>query len=204
MSYICRLLLVLLSIMSQVQAQGELEIFIDTGVENTLPVAVIPFGWDGAPGAQPVDLHRTIANDLARSGRFATMDDAEMPQQPVEYAHVNFSDWQLLRMENIVIGKLAQTETGDFEVEFRLLDVYKGTQLTGFRINGHPQTTAPHRAPYQRHHIRKADGRARRIRYPDCLRYGQAECGRGKIATACKSPMLTGLTRRYCWNRTSP
>ena len=134
MSYICRLLLVLLSIMSQVQAQGELEIFIDTGVENTLPVAVIPFGWDGAPGAQPVDLHRTIANDLARSGRFATMDDAEMPQQPVEYAHVNFSDWQLLRMENIVIGKLAETVTGDFEVEFRLLDVYKGTQLTGFRI----------------------------------------------------------------------
>ena len=134
MSYICRLLLVLLPIMSQVQAQGELEIFIDTGVENTLPIAVIPFGWNGAPGTQPVDLHTTIANDLARSGRFATMDDAEMPQQPVEYGHVNFRDWQLLRMENIVIGRLAQTETGDFEVEFRLLDVYKGVQLSGFRI----------------------------------------------------------------------
>ena len=180
MSYICRLLLVLLSIMSQVQAQGELEIIIDTGVENTLPIAVIPFGWNGAPGAQPIDLHRTIANDLARSGRFASMDDEEMPQQPVEYGHVNFRDWQLLQMENIVIGKLAQTQTGDFEVEFRLLDVYKGVQLTGFRINGHPQTTAPYRAPYQRYHIRKAHRRAGRIRYPHCLCYGQAECGGGR------------------------
>ena len=134
MSYICRLLLVLLSIMPQVQAQGELEIFIDTGVENTLPIAVIPFGWNGAPDTQPMDFHRTIANDLARSGRFATMDDAEMPQQPVEFAHVNFRDWQLLRMENIVIGNLARNEAGDFDIEFRLLDVYKGVQLTGFRI----------------------------------------------------------------------
>ena len=62
-----------------------------------------------------------------------------MPQQPVEYGHVNFRDWQLLRMENVVIGKLAQTETGDYEVEFRLLDVYKGTQLTGFRITATPK-----------------------------------------------------------------
>ena len=132
MSYICRLLIVLLSIMPQAQAQGELEIFIDTGVENTLPIAVIPFGWNGAPDTQPIDFHRTIANDLARSGRFASMDDAEMPQQPVEFAHVNFRDWQLLRMENIVIGNLARNEAGDFDIEFRLLDVYKGCSSPGF------------------------------------------------------------------------
>ena len=95
---------------------------------------MIPFGWNGVPGEQPVDLHRTIANNLSRSGRFATMGENEMPQRPVEFAHVNFSDWQLLRMENIVIGNLKQTEAGDYEIEFRLLDVYKANQLTGFRI----------------------------------------------------------------------
>ncbi len=134
MRYICRLLIVLLPIMPQAQAQGELEIFIDTGVENALPIAVVPFGWNRPADTQPIDLHRTIANDLARSGRFATMDEGDMPQMPVEFGHVNFRDWQLLRMENIVIGNLKQGETGDFEIEFRLLDVYKGTQLTGFRI----------------------------------------------------------------------
>ena len=115
-------------------AQGELEIVIDTGVENTLPIAVIPFGWNGAPEAQPLDLHVTIANNLERSGRFAAMAAAEMPQQPAAFSNVNFRDWQMLRMENVVIGNLKQTEAGDFEIEFRLLDVYKETQLTGFRI----------------------------------------------------------------------
>ena len=86
------------------------------------------------PTPQPIDLHVTIANDLERSGRFATMDELDMPQQPAEFGHVNFGDWQLLRMENIVIGNLKQTQAGDYEIEFRLLDVYKEAQLTGFRI----------------------------------------------------------------------
>ena len=135
MRYTNCLLLLLLLTLPRVQAQGELEIVIDTGVENTLPVAIVPFGWNGVPGEQPIDLHVTIANNLSRSGRFATMEAREMPQRPVEFGHVNFSDWQLLRMENIVIGNLKQTESGDYEVEFRLLDVYKANQLTGFRIS---------------------------------------------------------------------
>lgn len=134
MKYVGCLLILFLSGLSPVRAQGELEIIIDTGVENTLPIAVIPFGWNGAPGEQPIDLHRTIANNLERSGRFATMDEDEMPQQPVEFGHVNFRDWQLLRMENVVIGNLKVTEAGDYEIEFRLLDAYKAAQLTGFRI----------------------------------------------------------------------
>ena len=105
---------------------------IDYGVP--LPIAVIPFGWNGTPGTQPIDLHVTIANDLARNGNFATMDEGEMPQKPVDFGHVNFRDWQLLRMENIVIGNLKQTQAGDFEIEFGLLDVFGGSQLTGFRI----------------------------------------------------------------------
>ncbi len=133
--YLISLWLALLSVTSQVPAQGELQIFIDTGVENTLPIAVVPFGWAGGPDTRPVDLHVTIANDLARSGRFNAMDGQDMPQKPARFDHVNFRDWQLLRMENIVIGNLKQTATGGFEIEFRLLDVYKGTQLTGFRIS---------------------------------------------------------------------
>lgn len=117
------------------QAQGELEIIIDTGVENTLPIAVIPFGWNGVPGEQPIDLHKTISNNLSRSGRFDTMAEHELPQRPVEFGHVNFSDWQLVRMENIVIGNLEQVQPGNYDIEFRLLDVYKTNQLTGFRIN---------------------------------------------------------------------
>ncbi|MGI9228528.1 MAG: Tol-Pal system beta propeller repeat protein TolB [Gammaproteobacteria bacterium] len=114
-------------------AQDKLEIIID-GVDKTLPVAIVPFGWNGEEGKQPIDLHVTIANDLNRSGRFSTMDPADMPQQPDNYAQINFRNWQLLQMENMVIGSLKQTDRDSYEVEFRLLDVYKGGQLAGFQI----------------------------------------------------------------------
>ena len=142
MRYISRLLLVMLICTSWAHALCRPDFFIhpeddyimqiDYGVP--LPIAVIPFGWNGTPGTQPIDLHVTIANDLARNGNFATMDEGEMPQKPVDFGHVNFRDWQLLRMENIVIGNLKQTQAGDYEIEFRLLDVFGGSQLTGFRI----------------------------------------------------------------------
>ena len=131
---ICLLFVALSTLPLRLPAQSELEIVIDTGVEKTLPIAVIPFGWDGPAAGPPLDMHVTIGNDLERSGRFAAMAASEMPQQPAQFEHVNFRDWQMLRMENIVIGNLKQTAAGDFEVEFRLLDAYRGTQLTGFRI----------------------------------------------------------------------
>ena len=124
----------LLSLAHKPFAEGDFIIDIDSGVENRLPIAIIPFGWSGASDPPPVDLHITIANDLARSGRFLTMSEVDMPQKPSRYDQVNFNDWQLIRMENIVIGNLRQTADGNFEVEFRLLDPYKKSQLAGFRI----------------------------------------------------------------------
>jgi len=45
----------------------------------------------------------------------------------------------LLGMENLVIGQLTETSTGDYEVEFRLIDVYKEKQIAGFKL---PSTKA--------------------------------------------------------------
>lgn len=117
-----------------VYADEELEIVIDKGVENSLPIAVLPFGWSQAAGMPPIDMMAIIANDLARSGRFTPMSEADMPQKPTQMEQVNFKDWRLLGMENLVLGNISLTESGDYDIEFRLIDVYKGTQLTGFRI----------------------------------------------------------------------
>jgi len=40
----------------------------------------------------------------------------------------------LLGMENLLIGQLILTNAGEYEVEYRLVDIYKGTQIAGFRI----------------------------------------------------------------------
>ena len=115
-------------------AADELEIIIDRGVENTLPIAIVPFNWSGAPEMPPVEFALTIGNDLQRSGRFAVMEEADLPQRPVQFQEVNFRDWRLLGMENIVLGALKALPDGTFEVEFRLIDVYRGAQIAGFRI----------------------------------------------------------------------
>jgi len=115
-----------------------LDITIEQGVENPIPVAIVPFGWSQA-SMVPDDLSEIISMDLERSARFEAMDIKDLPQQPSEFQNVNFKDWRLLGMENLVIGQLTETSTGDYEVEFRLIDVYKEKQIAGFKL---PSTKA--------------------------------------------------------------
>ncbi len=115
-----------------------LDITIEQGIENPIPVAIVPFGWSQAANL-PEDMSEIISGDLERSARFKAMDFEDLPQHPSEFQNVNFKDWRLLGMENLVIGQLIQTSTGDYEVEFRLIDVYKEKQIAGFRL---PSTKA--------------------------------------------------------------
>lgn len=126
--------LTLLTLSTMSVADDELEIVIDRGIENSLPIAILPFGWSQAASLPPIDLTEIIRNDLARSGRFAPMDEADMPQKPTQIQEINFKDWRLLGMENVVLGNIRQNQDGNYDIEFRLVDVYKGTQITGFRI----------------------------------------------------------------------
>jgi len=128
--FFTRILLGTLFVLNNVIA---LDIIIEQGVENPIPVAIVPFGWSQS-SLPPIDLSEIIAGDLERSARFATMDFKDLPQRPAEYQDVNFKDWRLLGMENLVIGQLVLTDTGEYEVEFRLIDVYKEKQIAGFRL----------------------------------------------------------------------
>ena len=127
-------LVLLLGLFFSLNAHAVLDITITEGVEKAVPIAIVPFEWTGLPEESPVDMHVTIANDLSRSGRFNTMDPADMPQRPVQFSQVSFNDWRLLGMENIVIGNVRPLAEGNFEVEFRLVNVFSGTQIAGFRI----------------------------------------------------------------------
>jgi len=127
-------LVLLLGLFFSLNAHAVLDITITEGVEKAVPIAIVPFEWTGLPEESPVDMHVTIANDLSRSGRFNTMDPADMPQRPVQFSQVSFNDWRLLGMENIVIGNVRPLPDGNFEIEFRLVNVFSGTQIAGFRI----------------------------------------------------------------------
>tara|TARA_R110000782_G_scaffold149008_3_gene241717 strand:- start:2625 stop:3920 length:1296 start_codon:yes stop_codon:yes gene_type:complete len=116
------------------QAQAVLDIKITQGIEQALPIAIVPFSWSQAGSVAPIDLTKVIRDDLKRSGRFDVMDERDLPQRPTEFDAINFNDWRKLGMENILIGNLELTETGGYDVSFRLIDVYRGKQIAGFRI----------------------------------------------------------------------
>ncbi|HFD79529.1 MAG TPA: Tol-Pal system beta propeller repeat protein TolB [Gammaproteobacteria bacterium] len=118
-------------------SQAALTITITQGVEGAVPVAVIPFGSPaGAP--PPQDVAAIVAADLARSGRFAPLAREDLIARPVETEQVRFQDWRTLGAENLVIGKVVADGGGAYHVEFRLFDVLRGRQITGYSIPAPP------------------------------------------------------------------
>lgn len=113
--------------------ESELTIRIEQGIESALPIAVVPFATIGDMRGS-IDVSAVIRTDLARSGKFAPMPPEDLPSRPASFSAVNFKDWRLMGMENLVIGKVLRAAEGGFIVEFRVIDVYRGKQLLGFRI----------------------------------------------------------------------
>jgi len=111
----------------------EITLEITQGVQGALPIAVAPFNWEGKTPLAPVDIGGVIAADLYRSGRFTPLPTQDMLSRPNEASRINFGDWRILGIEHLVVGTLRALETG-YEVRFKLYDVFRATQLTGFSI----------------------------------------------------------------------
>lgn len=123
---------VLLSL-AAVPAFAELKIEISRGVERAVPIAVVPFGWQGQALDPPFDVAALVSADLQRSGRFDPMDRADMLQRPTTGTEVNFGDWRIQRTDVLVIGRLVQQGPDQYEIQFQVFDVLRGEQLMGYR-----------------------------------------------------------------------
>jgi TolB protein len=109
-----------------------LTIEITQGTDVGLPIAVVPFRWEGQD-RPPHLVSEIIGQDLTRSGRFAVLPPADYVSQPHADRDVVFKDWRVLKAEALVIGGVQQSSPGRYQVEFRLYDVFKELQLAGFR-----------------------------------------------------------------------
>jgi TolB protein len=122
----------------QSAVRADLTIEITEGVEGALPIAVVPFGWQGAqPPAE--DVASIINADLHRSGRFKTLPPVDMLARPTAGDEVQFKDWRALGTEYLVVGQVQKSGVRGYTVRFQLFDVYRGEQLTGYSI----PTTGP-------------------------------------------------------------
>ena len=118
------------------QSQAALTIEITQGAEGALPIAVVPFGSAGGPGAaKPSEnIGSIIAADLARSGRFKALPEADMIAKPTSGDQVDFRDWRALGMDSLVVGQVRPHGAGGYMVQFQLFDVFRGEQLVGYNV----------------------------------------------------------------------
>jgi TolB protein len=129
MKNLCRTLFLLACIVAGANAHAVLRIEITQGVSGALPIAVVPFGVEGA-GSLPEDVAAVIAADLHRSGRFSPLPERDLLSRPQEASQINYRDWRVLGMDNLVIGRVRALPDG-YEVRFQLFDVLRQSQLTG-------------------------------------------------------------------------
>lgn len=115
-------------------ARAGLQVLVTHGVNSAVPVAVVPFGWQ-VKGAKPgEDVAAVISDDLLRSGRFKPIARKSMLEKPVEAGAVNFTNWRVLGVSDLVIGRIKPAAAGNYSVEFQLFNVYTGKQLMGYSV----------------------------------------------------------------------
>lgn len=126
-----RRLLFLLLLGWQGLAMADLTIEITEGAQGALPIAIVPFDWQG-PGALPVEnVAAIIAADLRRTGRFKPLPEKDLLARPHTAEEVDFRDWRALGLDNLVVGQVSAQPTGGYLVRFQLFDVFRGEQLAG-------------------------------------------------------------------------
>lgn len=112
---------------------AQLTIEISRGVSEAVPIAVVPFRYDGK-GEVPLDLAALIGGDLNRSGRFAPIDRSDMISQPTRAREVNFTDWRLLKTDYVIIGEVVEDGLDRYSLRFQVFDVFRGTQVLSYQM----------------------------------------------------------------------
>lgn len=126
---IFRVLVAVVVLVFSVQSKAELTIEITESIVGAVPMAVVPFQWQGK-GALPEDLAAIVSADLARSGQFDTLAPGEMLSQPNTQADVYYRDWRLLKQDFLLIGRINQSVFDQrYEVTYELYDVVRQQKI---------------------------------------------------------------------------
>lgn len=118
-----------------VAAQG-LTIDITNGNPSALPVAVVPFAYQGSGSPPDTDIGDVIRADLARSGKFRTLAKGDIIEFPTRGSEVKFPTWKLLKQDYLVIGRVSDGPDGTVRAEYEAFLVGSGQSIVSGAISG--------------------------------------------------------------------
>jgi TolB protein len=113
---------------------AELVVEVTSGQADAIPIAVVPFS-SSAEAAESFDVAQLVSDDLARSGRFKTMERKDMIEQPHAGASITFDDWRRLSNDYIVVGQLQSQGPDRYNIVFELFNVLNRQRLLGYQIS---------------------------------------------------------------------
>ncbi len=124
-------------LISQAPARALVEIDINQGNIEPLPMAVTDFVSDDDVGARITEV---IIDNLRRSGLFAPIDKAAFIQK-VNNPDVapRFEDWRVINAQALVVGRVVQESDGRLRAEFRLWDTFAAEQMLGQQFFTQPE-----------------------------------------------------------------
>ena len=113
-------------------ARAIVELNITQGNIQPLPIAIPDFVGDGSVAPELArEISGVVANDLKASGLFLPIDRAAFIENGVGPDRVpRFEDWRVVNAQALAVGRIGASE-GKLRAEFRLWDVFAGTQLAG-------------------------------------------------------------------------
>ncbi|WP_430462016.1 Tol-Pal system beta propeller repeat protein TolB [Thalassolituus sp. LLYu03] len=114
--------------------QAELVIEVTQGKQSAIPVAVVPFEWNGSQPL-PEDVSGIITKDLSSSGYFRTLPAKSMISQPHTLDGIIYADWGRLKQDFVVIGSVELQPDG-YAVQFHVVDVHRQLEILRHRVKG--------------------------------------------------------------------
>ena len=129
------------SVMWPSPAAAVVEIDITQGNVQPLPIAITEFkGGTQAEQQLGADIAGVVLSDLERSGLFKPIDRSafiekidDVNRQP------RFADWRVINAQALVVGRVTRLANGRLKTEFRLWDVFAGSQLAGQQFLTQPR-----------------------------------------------------------------
>jgi TolB protein len=136
MSKLLKGLLLLGALFTQVVGAQQLNIQVTQGVDDPVPIAVVPFGWQGF-GTLPESITDIVNSDLGNSGQFSTIPERNMLSTPHDQSEVFYRDWRFLGADYLLIGKIERSAGSNLiQVQYELFDAVRETRMVGEVISG--------------------------------------------------------------------
>jgi len=122
-------------------AEAALEIRIEEGVMEPLPIAIPDFvGAQPSDAAVGRDIAGVIRANLERSGLFRPLDPRSYIEQIGDInVPPRFGDWRIINAQGLVTGQVATQPDGRLRVDFRLWDIFGESQMIGLQYFTTPE-----------------------------------------------------------------